>query len=394
MLPRRRRVSLSSEPPTDVPGARTAGPPTPRVWLLAGEKRGDNAQVENLARAVGWPFEEKKIFVHPKWREGKPRVRPNLDHVDRVHSDALEAPWPDVVMTAGRRLSSVALWIKQASGGQTRIVLVGKPRRLLDQIDLSVVAAHYTLPAAPNVARHDLPFMQVPASAIESATRVWGPKLADLPRPLTALMVGGRTGGLRFDASVARVLMRKTRESVERTGGSLFITTSRRTPPEVTAAIEAERPEGARLYVFDPDSGPADNPYHGLLALADHVIATTDSISMMVEAARLGRALSLFALGSETGPIERALGRAGLLPPIDPETEPLPAGGVYARMMNRLGHPRHSRDLSAIPRRLVERGLAAWLGDPPPQPAGPFMDDALEEVAARIRGLVSPPRGL
>ena len=36
---------------------------SPRVWLLVGEKRGDNAQVENLARAIGWAYEEKKIIV-------------------------------------------------------------------------------------------------------------------------------------------------------------------------------------------------------------------------------------------------------------------------------------------------------------------------------------------
>ena len=42
---------------------------------------------------------------------------------------------------------------------------------------------------------------------------------------------------------------------------------------------------------------PIENPYQGLLALADHFVVTTDSLSMMVEVARLGRPLSLFALG-------------------------------------------------------------------------------------------------
>jgi hypothetical protein len=201
-------------------------------------------------------------------------------------------------------------------------------------------------------------------------------------------MVGGRTGGLRFDAEVARDLMARTKELVAAQNASLFITTSRRTPREVVRILESERPRDSRLYEFDPDSGPDENPYHGLLALADHVIATTDSISMMVEAARLGRSLSLFALESELGPIEGALSRIGLLRRLSPENEPLPAGGVFARTMYRLGLPRHSRDLSAIPRRLVEKGLAAWLGETPPIPAGPFVDDALEEVAARVRALV------
>ena len=55
--------------------------------------------------------------------------------------------------------------------------------------------------------------------------------------------------------------------------------------------------------------------------------------------------------------------------------------------MYRLGRTNYSRDLSAIPRLLVEKGLAVWLGDPMLPPA-PFVDDELERVAARIRSLV------
>jgi hypothetical protein len=58
-----------------------------------------------------------------------------------------------------------------------------------------------------------------------------------------------------------------------------------------------------------------------------------------------------------------------------------------ARVMAALGWPIHSRDLSAISLRLVEMGLAGWLGDPVVAPA-PFVDEALDEVADRIRALV------
>ena len=346
----------------------------------------------NLARAVGWDFEAKRIVVHPQWREGKPRVRPSLEHVDLEHSDPLEAPWPDLVITAGRRLCSVGLWIKQASAGRTRLVLVGKPRRLLAEIDLAVVAAHYVLPEGPNVARHDLPLMHVDPESLEAATAAWRPRLADLPRPLTALMVGGPTGGLRFDLETARTLFEQTLEGVEAAGGSLYVTTSRRTPPEVLQMLERECAALAaqgriRLFAFDPDADAGENPYHGLLGLADHFVVTTDSISMMVEVARLGRSLSLFPLDAEIGAVEHALERLHLLRRLSPRTDPQPAGGAWARTMYRLGRPRHSRDLSAIPRLLVEKGMARWLGEQPMEPAGPPADDALERAAARIRGL-------
>jgi uncharacterized protein len=359
---------------------------SPRVWILVGEKRGDNAQVVSLARAVGWDYEEKTIFMKPQWREGKPRVRARLDHIDLDRSDVLEEPWPDLILTAGRRLSSVALFIKEASNGKARIVLIGKPRRDLEAIDLAVVAAHYVLPEGPRVARHDLPLMHADPEVLSGAIADWGPRLADKPRPLIALMVGGPTGGLRFDLVAARELLEKTLDLVESSGGSLYISTSRRTPTQVVQMIEALCPADATLYVFDPESGPAENPYHGLLGLADHFVVTTDSISMMVEVARLGRTLSLYPLECDVGPLEGALGRFGLLRPLSPRTDPIPAGGAWARLMYRAGRPSHSRDLSAIPRLLVDRGFAGWLGEDPVEPDSEYADDALATVAQRIRG--------
>jgi mitochondrial fission protein ELM1 len=364
----------------------------PRVWLVVGEKRGDNAQIRNLARAVGWDFEEKRIFVKPAWAEAKPRVRPALDHIDRDRSDRLEPPWPDLVITSGRRLSRVGLWIKKASGGHTKLVMIGKPRRLLDSVDLIVIAAHVALPERSNVVRHDLPLMHPDPKVLERAAAHWSDRLAPRPRPRTALFVGGRTGGLRFDLERARDLLQTTLRTVRASGGSLSVVTSRRTPPEVVEMLRRELPEDVGLYVYDPGSGPDENPYHALLATADHFVVTTDSLSMMVEVARMGRPLSLYPLENEDSLVEHLLEKLGVLRPLSVKVDPLPAGGLRARMMYRLGWPIHTRDLSAIPRRLVARGLAVWLGDPP-LPPRPYADDELDRIAARVRALVRRERG-
>lgn len=362
----------------------------PRVWLVIGEKPGDNVQIMNLAAAIGWDCKVKKIFVKPEWRIRKPKVRPVLGHVDLARSDALEAPWPDLVITAGRRLSCVGLWIKRASGGKTRLVMIGKPRRMLDSVDLIVVASHYVLKPGPNVARHDLPLMQVDPVTLENAAELWRSRFAGYARPLTALMVGGPTGGLRFDLETALDLFEKTLASVEESGGSLYITTSRRTPPEVVEMLRRVCPESTRFFEFDPEAPPSENPYHALLALADRFIVTTDSASMMVEVARLRRPLSIYPLEGKMGFLERGLTKLGLLRPRCPRRDPILAGGLWVRGMDWLGMPRHNRDLSAIPRLLVEKGLASWLGQAWVH-ASTFVDDELEGVAERIRALVEVP---
>lgn len=370
-----------------------SGGVAPRVWVLLGQKPGDNAQVLNLQRAVGWPAEPKHIVVLPRWEQGKPRIRPSLSHVDRSRSDPLEGPWPDVVFASGRRLACVALWIKSASRGRTRIVMIGMPRHRRRDFDLMVAASHYVTAPAPNVVVHDLPLMHVDARRIEDAALAWAPRLRELPRPITALMIGGPTGGLRLDVPSVRDLLARAVADVGRSGGSLYVTTSRRTPPDVVAWLERECPAGVRLHVFDAEAPAAENPYLALLALAEHFIVTTDSPSMMVEVVDVGKSLALHPLACDVGRCERALERIGWLRPFDPRRDPIPAGGFLARSAHRLGLPIHSRDLSAIPRRLVERGLASWLGDPrvAPKPGG--AGDDLVRIVARIRQLApgSPP---
>jgi hypothetical protein len=361
--------SLTADNHNGGPGARRA-PGTgeqvraaeglPRIWLLVGEKTGDNAQLRVIAEGLGLPVEERHVAMRRKWVRGKPRVRASLEHVDAQASDRLEPPWPDLLLTAGRRLSMVALWVRQQSRGRTRLVLVGKPRRLARRFDLILASAQYRVARSPNVLQLGLPLMRVDAAAVAAAGEAWRARLAGLPRPLTALLVGGPTKPVRFDAAVARELAARAAAVARESGGSLYVTTSRRTPPEVVDALVAGLPANTLLYRWQPDA--VDNPYLALLALADRHIVTSDSVTMMVEVARLGRPLAIFSLPEARGRVLRALGRG--------------------------------RDLDAVPRLLIEQGSAVQLGAAFRAPAGPPRDE-LPRVVERIRALLGdrPPGG-
>jgi len=331
---------------------RRTGAERPRVWLLIGEKLGDNAQTREvgaaLAGRLGWSVEERRVAVLPAWQQAKPFVRPSLHHVDRARSDPLGPPWPDLVVGVGRRLSMVELWIRARSGGRTRIALLGRPRRLLRHFDLVVAPAQVRVPARPNVHRLSLPLMRVDTEALAGEVEAWRPRLADMARPLTAVLVGGPTRRQRLDPREARRLLERTRRAAP--DGSLYVVTSRRTPADVGDALEGDLPTGSRLHRFSEGGA---NPYRALLGLADRFVVTSDSLSMMVEVARLGRPLAIHGLP----------GRPGL--------------------------PWSSRDDRAIPRLLRERGLAVRLGEPF-APAGARAPDELGQVVERLRELVEP----
>jgi mitochondrial fission protein ELM1 len=358
------------------------------VWLVLGEKRGDNGQVEMLAEALGWPFERKQIVMQEPWGVRKPRVRPSLSRVDLTRSDPLEPPWPDLVISIGRRPASVALWIREQSGGHTRLVLVGKPSGMLSHFDLVVVSAEIQLPALPNVLRTALPMMRAETSRVAAARERFAESLGALPRPLIALLVGGPTNPFVYDDSVVERLVSLARECVEQ-GGTPFVTTSRRTPAEVVKALEAQLPKAAQLYTWSPDA--SDNPYLGLLAHADGFIVTGDSISMQMEVVGLGRPLEILALPTSwIGGLDqrrRSLARRLFAP------EGASLGSRLRAALGRALHRSHilhqTRDFVHFHEQLFARGLAAPAGQGMRAPTQAVPDD-IGEVVRRVRALSGP----
>ncbi len=365
-----------------------AMPGAPLVWVLTGAKLGDNAQLRIIAEALGWPCEYKFIQMREPYQLGKPRFKPSLYHIDVGRSAPLAPPWPDLLLTIGRRLGMVALWIRQQSGSRTKVVHVGRPRRWLDRFDLVIATAQYRLPHRPNVLHLEFPLMRIDRAAIAAAAEEWRPRLADLPRPLTALLVGGPTKPFTFDRKGARRLLEMAKRVTEQDGGTLYVTTSRRTPLAAVAALSQGLPPGALLYRWTPDS--AANPYRALLGLADRFIVTGDSVSMMVEVARLGKPLMIYPLSRRFGPLGRL--RFSLAQLLHPAAGDVP-GRPEARLQGlgealyAMGILGYSRDLAAIHRLLIRRGIAADTAGRFPE-GTEVVEDELGIVVERIRSLV------
>jgi uncharacterized protein len=287
----------------------------------------------------------------------------------------------------------VALWIKAQSRDQTKIVIVGRPRRWLRRFDLIVAPAHHQLPPLPNVIRVGLPLIRMDARALDAARVAWSNRFAGIRRPLFALFVGGPAKPYVLDRSVVRQLVAETMRCVGEARGSLWVSTSPRTPADVNDMLGEILPPDAHLFRWRP-SDP-DNPYLGLLAWADRFIVTGDSVSMLVEVTRLGKPLAIYPLPAQYDVAERArralarVAYAGSRMPILPR---------LIRGLHRLGAVQFARDVELVHALIFERGRAVRLGDP-------FLDPAIEIdvevdcVVDRIENLVlvdrrdSPQRG-
>jgi len=358
------------------------------VWLLIGDELGDNAQVFALSDALGLPAEERHLRFKEKWITGKPRFRPTIHHVDLEKSSPLQPPWPDLIITVGRRPAMVALWIKRQSKGQTRLVLIGRPRSHLRQFDLIIGTGQYILPHRDNVMQLALPLMKADSTAIDEAAPLWKERLESLPRPLTAVLIGGATRPFVFGAAEARSLLEDIRKA---TGdrGSLYLTTSRRTGEAAVGALRAALPENGRLFEWNEEVPPDQNPYLALLACADRFVVTGDSVSMMVEVAKLGKPLAIAQLPVKGGLLTRA--RMHLLSLLRGRFGNTLITLVFSPLV-RAGVCSYPRDFRQFHEHLIRTGAATCLSEGFSRPATKSASP-VEEAAQAVKALLERTAG-
>ncbi len=348
----------------------------PLVWVLTGDKAGDRAQVVALARALGWPFEEKRL-AYNAW-QALPAILLGASrlHLDRRASSPLGPPWPDLVIAGGRKAVPVARWLRARADGRCRLVHVGRPWAPLALFDLVVTTAQYALPARPNVLHNTLALNRPDPDRLETAAAAWEPRLKELPRPLIALIVGGAARPYCLDADAAARLGAEASALAARAGGSLLVTTSRRTPPAAVDALFAAISVPAFRHRW---TGGDDNPYLAYLALADRFVVTGDSASMLSETCATGKPVFVFDLP------ERPDWRLRALEGLRACAIAGRSARLYARLVD-LGLLTSTRDMAAFRRALFAQGLAAPLGGDL-APAAAIPDD-IERAARRVRALV------
>ncbi len=356
----------------------------PLVWLVLGDKHGDNAQVEIVDQALPWTGIRKHVQVKDEFAIKKPPVKPTIDHIDLELSDSLQAPWPDFVITVGRRPSMVALWIKQQSAGQTRIILFGKPSSNVSDYDLIISSSEILMPPVANVLSIDYPLMRVDCEAIEIASSQWQSRLSKLSCPLIAIMIGGPTKPYSYNQSTVQNIINKAREISVDQHGTAYLVTSRRTPELVVDQLRKQLPPGCVLYSWNEQA--EQNPYKALLGLANGFIVTEDSISMMIEIAKLGKPLALFPLSTgKLGWLDSHRRRlTGKLFSNRSVTVLDAVRILFAKSLYKIKVARQVRDYRAFQSKLIKQGHAVSINQPLVSPAHPLNDDLSRVVSAIV----------
>ena len=286
---------------------------SPNVWVLQTARAGDSAQARALADELGWPFELVNLRFNGLYNIPNSWLGATLGSVTAAEKAQLTPPWPDLVIAVARRTVPVARWIKQQSGGTTRLVHLGRPRLGAKHFDLVISTPQYSVPDAPNVLQLPVPLHGATQSSNSTELQQ---RFSHLPRPWTAVLIGGEAWPYRLAGDAAISLASQT-AALTQGNGSVIICTSPRTPEAFAQTLCERFEQPAEIAAWQRGSA---NPYPALLETADRFIVTGDSASMLAEACAREKPVYIYDMprralsGLVTG-VGGALAQAGILHP-------------------------------------------------------------------------------
>ncbi len=257
-------------------------------WVVTDGKAGMESQCLGLAEALGLAPVVKRVVLRTPWRQLTPHLRLAQRYAFASSGDRLEPPWPVLLIATGRMSVAASLFVRAQSrtgGGKgTLTVQLQNPVISPSHFDLVVTPRHDGL-KGENVLATRGALHRVNETVLKESAEKFLPQIADLPRPYIVVLLGGSNTVYRLTAEDMAPLARRLVAAAHAASGSLLITPSRRTGADVLAALKAEL-NGVAHYLWDEEG---DNPYFGLLGLADFLIVTCDSVNMVSEASATGK---------------------------------------------------------------------------------------------------------
>lgn len=261
-------------------------------WVLTDGKAGDEEQCVGVAERLGLEPERRRVSPRPPF-SWLPAFAP-IARTDRPEQPGspLAPPFPmrGLVIASGRRVVPHLRHLRRVwgAGPDAPFTVFLKDPRLDGAADLVWVPSHDRRRGDDVIVTMTSPHRLSP-ERLAAARAAPVAALASLGRPLVAVLLGGDSRHHRFVAADVERLAGLL-GAIAAQGATLAVTASRRTPPVLATRIAALA-RAANGYVWD---GTGENPLPGLLALADHLVVTADSINMLGEAAATGSPILAF----------------------------------------------------------------------------------------------------
>ena len=249
-----------------------------KALLLTEGMHGMISQVEGLAKALDLDFIHEKIELNNFWKLLPPRITPAQNFVfkNKIDQDF------NVLISCGRKSVIPSVYLKNKYKDKIINIHIQDPKVSLNNFDFIVVPEHDGL-IGKNVltskgAIHYLTNDELEQNESYLKSRV------DNQKKIVALIIGGPNKYYSYDDKIIDKVFEKIENNFIKKNYQAIIIPSMRTPKNIIQKAQNYFDKN-QIVILDIDK----NAYLSSFKLADHIVITCDSTSMISEAAITGK---------------------------------------------------------------------------------------------------------
>ena len=251
-----------------------------KALLLTQGMHGMVSQVEGMAKALNTEFSHKTVRLNFPWNLMPPKFTPISEVVLKDNINIIEDKIPDLVISCGRKSVVPSILLKKKNP-QIFTIHIQDPKVSFKNFDAIIAPEHDNL-KADNVYSSQGAIHYITESEIDKAKSYLRDKVKS--KKIISLILGGPNKYYNFDSGQLIKIFNQIKSEFISRGYEAIVIPSMRTPKK---SIElANKEMGASGYVVNNVDKQA---YLSAYALANYVVVTCDSTSMISEAATSGK---------------------------------------------------------------------------------------------------------
>ena len=245
--------------------------------LLTEGMHGMISQVEGLAKALDLDFIHEKIELNNFWKLIPPKITPIYSFVfkNKIDNDL------NIVISCGRKSVIPSLFLKKKFKDKIINIHIQDPKVSLSNFDFVVAPEHDGL-MGENVISSKGAIHYLTEKELDENISYLKPRINK--EKVVTLIVGGPNKYYDYKETEIENIFYKIKQNFLNNGYQLILIPSMRTPKKIIEKAKNYFDEN-QVVITDIDK----KAYLSSLRLADHIVVTCDSTSMISEAAITGK---------------------------------------------------------------------------------------------------------
>ena len=245
--------------------------------LLTEGMHGMISQVEGLAKALDIEFTHQKVELNSFWK----MIPPNLTPVSNIVFKKFDAPDFDIIISCGRKSVIPSIYLKKKFKNKIINIHIQDPKVSLNNLDFIVVPEHDGL-TGENVlttkgAIHYLTNDELAQNESYLKSKI------DNQKKIVSFIIGGPNKYYNYNEKIIDEIFLKIKKNFIEKNYQAIIIPSMRTPRNIIQKAQNYF-DNNQIIIPNVDK----KAYLSSLKLADHIVVTCDSTSMISEAALTG----------------------------------------------------------------------------------------------------------